>query len=199
LAGTRVLVTDSIGNKRLAPLFFVSPTQVNYLVPTDTALGTATVTVSSGDGKVSVGTAQIAGVAPGLFTANADGQGVVAGLALRVKAGGTQSYEPVARFDRVEGGNMKFYPLPIDLGPESDQVYLILFGTGLRYRQALSTVSVKIGGIDRPVLYAGPQGRFFGQDQINVLVSRSLKGRGEMEVELVVDGKTANTVKISIR
>jgi len=36
---------------------------------------------------------------PGLFTANVSGQGVAAAVALRVKAGGSQVFEPVARFD----------------------------------------------------------------------------------------------------
>ena len=33
LAGTTVKIKDSAGIERLAPLFFVSPTQVNYQIP----------------------------------------------------------------------------------------------------------------------------------------------------------------------
>jgi hypothetical protein len=53
LAGTTVSVKDSAGVERFAPLFFVSPDQINYLIPEGTLPGTATVTVTSGDGKVS--------------------------------------------------------------------------------------------------------------------------------------------------
>ena len=90
-------------------------------------------------------------------------------------------------------------PRAIDLGPDSDRVYLILFGTGVRYRQALTTVSFRIGGVQAEVIYAGPQGQYTGQDQINVRVPRTLMGRGEVDVEMIVDGKIANTVKLNIR
>ncbi|MGH9842479.1 MAG: SBBP repeat-containing protein [Blastocatellia bacterium] len=79
LAGTTVEVKDNAGTTRRAPLFFVSPTQVNYLMPPMTAPGAGVVTIKSGDGKIAVGTIQAASVAPGLFTANASGQGVAAG------------------------------------------------------------------------------------------------------------------------
>ncbi|HMY75602.1 MAG TPA: SBBP repeat-containing protein, partial [Blastocatellia bacterium] len=53
LAGTKVRVTDSAGTERLASLFFVSPTQINYLLPAGTALGEATITISSASGDLS--------------------------------------------------------------------------------------------------------------------------------------------------
>ncbi len=196
LAGTTVKVKDSAGVERLAPLFFVSPAQVNYQIPQGTATGTATITITSGDGTVSTGTAQIAAVAPGLFTANADGQGVLAAVVLRVRADGSQSYEAVARYDETQ---RKMVAVPVDLGPTTDQVFLILFGTGLRFRSSLSAVTLKMGGADAEVLYTGSQGGFAGLDQLNVRLPRSLAGRGEVELNLTVDGKTANPVKLSIR
>ncbi|MGH8595266.1 MAG: hypothetical protein ACREXT_01260 [Gammaproteobacteria bacterium] len=139
-------------------------------------------------------------VAPGLFTANASVQGVAAALALRVKADGTQAYEPVAQFDAAR---QQFVARPIDLGPDlgnaTDQVFLILYGTGLRYRSALSAVAVKAGEIDAPVSFAGAVAGFAGLDQINAGLPRSLVGRSEVDVMLTVDGQAANTVKISIK
>jgi hypothetical protein len=58
---------------------------------------------------------RIATVAPGLFSANANAQGVPAGVALRVRANGTQVYEPLARFDQAQN---KFVSVPLDLGPQ---------------------------------------------------------------------------------
>ena len=89
--------------------------------------------------------------------------------------------------------------VPIDLGVVGDQVFLILNGTGIRFRSNLSAVSAKIGGTDAPVLFAGEQGDFVGLDQINVLLPRTLISRGEVDVALTVDDKAANTVKINIR
>ncbi len=195
LAGTRVLVRDSAGAERFSPLFFVAPAQINYQIPPGTANGVAAVTVTSGAGASSFGTALIDSVAPGLFAANADGQGVAAAVAVRVR-NGVQTFEPVVIFDATQ---RKFVPLPIDLGPESDTVVLVLFGTGIRFRSAQSAVAVKLGGVDAPVIYASIAPEFVGLDQVNAIIPRSLAGRGEIDVMMMVDGKTANTVKISVR
>ncbi len=195
LGGTQVLVTDSAGIARSAPLFFVSPGQINYQIPPGTAIGAATVTVINGAGNRAVGSVQITQVAPGLFSANADGAGVVAAIAMRAQADGAVSYEAVAQLDEAQ---QRFVAAPLSLGPDTDQVYLMLFGTGLQHRSSLDNVKVIIGGEEAEVLYAGPQGGFVGLDQINVHVPRSLAGRGEVDVVLIVDGKTANTVRVAI-
>ncbi|MGH9844821.1 MAG: cohesin domain-containing protein, partial [Blastocatellia bacterium] len=196
LAGTTVKVKDSAGVERLAPLFFVAPGQINFLIPPGTASGAAMITITSGAGAVSMGNVNIAAVTPGLFAANANGQGVAAAVALRFKANGTQSFEPVSRFDPALN---RFVPVPIDLGPESDQVFLILFGTGIRFRSALPAVSLQLGGSNHEVLYAGPQGDFAGLDQVNARLSRSLIGRGEIDVRLTADGQTANILGINVK
>ena len=196
LGGLSLKVADSAGMERLAPLFYVSPGQINYLIPPGAANGPATVTVINGSIPVASGAAQISSVAPGLFTANSSGQGVPAAFALRVKAGGAQNYEPVAQFDSAQN---RFVPAPIDLGPATDQVFLGLYGTGLRFRSSLSAVSCAIGGVSNEVLFADAAPGFVGLEQVNVRLSRALIGRGEVDVALSVDGKAANTVRVRIR
>ncbi|MGH9847262.1 MAG: IPT/TIG domain-containing protein, partial [Blastocatellia bacterium] len=196
LAGTTVRVRDSAGAELLTALFFVSPAQVNYLMPAGAAAGRATVTITNGNGKASLGAAQVAAVAPGLFAANANGQGVAAAVALRVRGDGTQSNEPVAQFDSASG---RFVAVPIDLGPATDQVFVVLFGTGIRRLSSPSAATASIGGVNAEVLFAGAQGFFAGLDQVNARIPRSLIGRGEVEAVLMVDGKVANTVRISVK
>ncbi len=194
--GTRVTVRDSTGMERDASLFFVSPGQVNYQVPPGTAPGNATVIVTSADGNAASGNLTIAQVAPGLFAANANGQGVAAAVVQRRNAAGQDSFEPVAVFDLVTN---QFVARPIDLGPETDQVFLLLFGTGFRFRSALSAVTARIGGMDAQVTFAGAQTGLVGLDQCNLRLPRSLAGRGDVEIVLTVDGKTANRVRVTIR
>ncbi|HZS08563.1 MAG TPA: hypothetical protein VFD58_27265 [Blastocatellia bacterium] len=200
LAGTSISVRDSAGVERVAPLFFVSPTQVNYQIPASTAPGLATVTITGGDGSISTGTMQIAAVAPGLFSADASGNGIAAAVAVRARADGTQIYEDIARFDTSQN---RYVAIPIDLGPDqggsTDQVYLALFGTGFRYRSAESNVAVKVGGIDAPVTYAGAQLQLVGLDQINMRLPRTLIGRGEVDITVTADGRAANTVRVNIK
>src|SRR5262249_45540728 len=135
-------------------------------------------------------------VAPGLFTANGNGQGVAAAIALRVKADGSQSYEPTAQFDAAQN---KFVARPLDLGPEGEQVYLLLFATGIRHRSSLISVIATIGGVYAGVSFAGAQPDFVGVDQVNVLVPRSLAGRGEVEVLVTVEAQMANPARIQIK
>jgi uncharacterized protein (TIGR03437 family) len=196
LLGTTVKVTDSLGSELFAPLFFVSPGQVNFQMPPGLAPGTVTITVTNGNGVASIGTAQNEAVAPGLFTFTADGRGVPAAIIRRFRNG--QEIFPSVLAAQLDAQN-RWVPLPIDLGPDTDLVILELFGTGLRFRTALSAVSVKIGGVEGQMFYAGEAPGFVGLDQIDVAIPRSLIGRGEVDVVLMVDGKTANTVKVSIK
>jgi uncharacterized protein (TIGR03437 family) len=196
LAGTQVSIKDSAGVERLAPLFFVAPNQVNCLIPAGTAQGTAAVTITSGDGSNSTGIIQIAAVAPGLFAMNANGQGVPAAEFLRFAGNVQTAGGHVFQFDAATN---RFVPAPIDLGPPGEQVFLAFYGTGFRSRSALSAVACQIGGEVSEVVYAGPQPRLVGLDQANVRIPRSLAGRGEVDVVMMVDGKAANMVRINIR
>jgi uncharacterized protein (TIGR03437 family) len=196
LGGTTVQVKDSAGQVRFAPLFFVSPFHVNYLIPAGTASGTVEVTVTSGAGAISKGTIQVNPVAPGVFSADANGVGLAAGVVLRVKADGSQTYEPMVRFDPALN---RFVAAPIDLGPESDQVFLLLFCTGVRARSSIAAATASLGGQVGQVTYVGNQGEFVGVDQVNIRLPRSLIGRGEVDCALVVDGLAANVVKVHIR
>ena len=196
LAGTSVKVTDGTGTERLSPLFFVAGNQINYLIPQGTAIGAATATITSGNGSVFTEGLRIASVSPGLFSANANGLGVAAAVVLRVKADGSQIYEPVARFDSAAN---RFVSVPIDLSVTTDQIFLLAYGTGIRGRSALSAVGVTIGGAAVPVDYAGLQGDFVGLDQVNIRLQQRLAGRGEVDLVLTADSTTSNTVRINIK
>lgn len=198
LSGTRVRVRDSQGTERDAPLFFVAPSQINYLVPAGTAEGAATVTVISNNNVVGVGSLNVTNTAPSFFSANANGTGVAAAVIVRVKPDGTQTFEPVVR---PEGSAL--VPIPIDLGPEGDQVIPIFYGTGFRNRANPTNVDgvrLTIGGVDVPVSYANIAPGFVGLDQVNAgPLPRSLAGRGVVDVVLSVDDKVANTVQLAIQ
>jgi uncharacterized protein (TIGR03437 family) len=60
-------------------------------------------------------------------------------------------------------------------------------------------VAVTINGIGVPVLYAGPAPGFTGLDQVNTGLVLSLRGSGESNVILTVDGQAANTVTINVQ
>ncbi len=120
-------------------------------------------------------------------------------------ASGTPSYRTPqappakgkAEFNQAQN---RFVAKPIDLGPDGELVFLILFGTGFRNRSSLSAVSASVGGAPVESLFAGAQGGFVGLDQANVgPLPRSLAGRGKVDLVFRVDGKAANTVRIAIK
>jgi uncharacterized protein (TIGR03437 family) len=190
LAGASMKVRDSAGMERLAPLFYVSAAQINYLVPSGTAIGPATVTVTSGGSFVAAGLVEIAGVAPGLFSANSSGQGVAAGLWIRVAEGGTQSYDYL--FDPTTRKSV-----PLDLGPPTDQLFLSLYGTGFR---GGSGATATVGSVSVPVSAFAPVTGYPGLDVVNIgPLPRDLVGRGEVDVAFSVDGKSANRVSVNFR
>jgi uncharacterized protein (TIGR03437 family) len=197
LAGVRVTVTDQHQRQYPSRLIFVSPEQVNFVVPVALLPGPATVNVFGPGGELRAsGLVQVEQVAPSLFAANSDGRGVAAAIAVRVKADGSQQVENVFR---CETGSDHCVPVGLDVRSESGQVILVLFGTGIRWRRSLDAVRVTVGGEPTEVLYAGWQLEYTGLDQVNVRLPRSLAGRGEVEVLLEVDGKPANVVTVSLR
>ena len=196
LGGVQVQVKDSAGVSRNASLFYVSPTQISFLNPAGSAAGSATVAVVLDSTTVAQGAVTVETVTPGLFGANADGQGVAAAVAVRVKADGTQTAENLIQLNTTTN---KFEAAPISVSDAAEQVILLAFGTGFRNRPTSSTVTATIGGASAPVSYAGAQGSFLGLDQANIRIPASLAGRGSVNVVLTVDGKTANTVTINIK
>lgn len=200
LAGVTVKIKDSFGIEHTAPLFFVSPSQINYLLPAETTSGYATITVSSA-GKTQTGTIIIAFASPGLFSANSDGVGPPAGVLLRVKANGAQSYEPLITYDQ---SLKRYVNRPIDFGPDlgatSDQLYLIMFGTGFRNRSSLSNVKVFVSsGGTIAALYAGPQGDYVGLDQVNIQLNRQMINFVNLYLTMSVDGQLSNRLGIEFK
>jgi uncharacterized protein (TIGR03437 family) len=187
LAGLTVAVEDSAGAVRNAPLFFASPIQLNFLLPDGIAAGPATITVANGAESFRT-EVLIQPVAPGLFGA----AGFAAANVFTLRNGELSATNTIRA---GSGGNLEL--VPIDLGAGDEQVFLILYGTGIRHHQG--QVTAKIGGSIIPATYAGPQGEFAGEDQINIELPRPLKGAGIVDVTLSVDGHITNTVKIHIQ
>lgn len=88
--------------------------------------------------------------------------------------------------------------MPISLGVDTP-VYVRFYGTGVRNASALANVTVTINGTSVPVLYAGPAPNYTGLDQVNVALPLSLRGSGESNATLTVDGQASNAVTINIQ
>ncbi|HLK69679.1 MAG TPA: hypothetical protein VKU19_39895 [Bryobacteraceae bacterium] len=194
LGGVTVTVTDAAGVTRPAPLNYVSPTQINLVVPDGVSAGTAAFTVNNGSATQTIN-ATVQAVAPTLFSMNGAGTGVAAATAISVQAANPQLQSPVAVFT-CTGSTCT--SVPINLGVDTP-VYVTLYGTGIRGRSSLANVQVTVNGTSVPVSYAGATPGYAGLDQVNIGLSLSLRGSGESNVVLTVDGQTSNTVTINIK
>ncbi len=88
------------------------------------------------------------------------------------------------------GGTCTAVPLEVNSG----QSALVLFGTGIQNRAALSGVTVTIGNQALPATYAGPAPGFTGLDQVNVMLPPSLAGGGTVNITVSVSGMASNVV-----
>jgi uncharacterized protein (TIGR03437 family) len=186
VGGIAMTVQDSAGQTRAAQIFFASSTQINYLIPGATALGQATVTITGAPNPYSA-PLKIVAVAPGVYNAG----GIAVGNFDTVSASGVQTYTNLV----TAGASGAIQPTPIDV--TAGQVYLTLFGTGIRGHA--NAVTATIGSATLPTIYAGAQGQFVGEDQINIQLPASLAGAGLVKVTLNVDGQTSNPVQIQIK
>jgi uncharacterized protein (TIGR03437 family) len=171
ISGTEVLV-----NNTPALLFYISPSQINFLMPATNA-GAANVVVNGSSGQRTEGAA-LTGPNPAIYTSNR----VVAAL---VTADGLSYQRTVDT-----SGNS----IPVSAGSAGRPNYLILFGTGIKDQ---GQVQVKIGGQNCSVVWSGPHPQFAGLDQINVQLPESLGGVGLVGVTVTAGGFVANLGQIT--
>ncbi len=167
-----VELTDSAGVTRRAALVYASRSQINYLIPAETAVGRVTVSVSS-DGQHAAGVMYVDRVAPTLFG--------VAQL-VRLHADGSRTDQVVTAGDAIEFSG--------------DRLFLVLYGAGFR---SASRGSLQIGSATVAPAYMGAQGEFPGLDQINLELPGTLAGAGKVTLSFSADGKAANPLVFTFR
>jgi len=198
LPSTLAGVTVKIGG-RAAPLFFVSPNQINLQAPGGTGAGVAAIEVFINNSvtPTQTGAVTVAEAAPGLFTSNANGRGQAVAL--------NGDFSLNADFEQTPGAR-----------PELAGGVVILFATGVGATNppvadgqaapsspaavdAGATV-VTIGGVNAQVLFSGLTPGLVGVWQVNAQIPDALptnmatsvrvsKGRHSLEATLAVAGK----------
>ena len=162
-----------------AQIYFVSPGQINFLVPRGMTTGSeAGVIVRTEDGLPLNGTVGFSSAAPGIYFS---GQNRGA-----IRNGRTGTLEPFEALDPV-------YP--------DHRTRLSLYATGLNGLDRIDAFastqdSLPVG---MTVEYAGPQGQYPGLDQVNVVVPPELEGAGDIEVYLQSGTFSSNRVRVLIR
>jgi len=165
-----------------ATLFYVSPGQINVVVPGGLTPGTASVVIrSTVSGSTKNGVALVTIPAPGLFTSDGSGGG------------------PGAILNAVTYAPAPFLVQTLENGADT-RTRIAVYCTGIRHAnlvtaQVLDTVG---NGILLRVEFAGAAPGFFGLDQVNLLLPPELDGAGTVLLTLTADGRTANAVTFQI-
>ena len=175
-----------MGQRR--PLLYVSPSQINFLVPAGTVLGTATVLLQPSPAAAQIQSTMQAGmVAPGLFSQDATGMG------------------PGAILNAVTFTGPPFL-VETPQNPGTDKrTRLAVFATGLRYagnpsqnpdetNVAIQVQAQDSSGTSYDVEYAGSAPGFFGLDQINLLLPAQADGAGVISLAIAAGDVLSNTV-----
>jgi uncharacterized protein (TIGR03437 family) len=195
-----LMVRDSTGVQRAAPLFYVSSGQINFQVPPGTATGEASLSLIAGGHTSDVGSMQVSAYAPGIFWSRGTyGEHIAAATAIRVGPDGTQTNLPVSACSGDGSCQEAYIPLSTANGRP---VYLSLFGTGFAGASG-AEVTAAAGDIEIPITYAGPQGGTPGLDQINLRLPPEILNRvdpyfGIVAITVSVHGIAANTVWIAV-
>jgi len=193
-SGVSVQITDSSAVARPVPLIAVSPTRVSFVVPADSALGPAVVTLTNENGVAFSRAISVTRTAPGLFAISGSGDGPAAAQITRVHPDGARDVQNTTVFDDKQ---KQWISVPIAFG--TDTLYLALFGTGIRNRLKSEDVVCNVNGLTLPAVYAAAHADFPALDQINVLLPPSLKGTGQVDLTIAVDGHVSNVVTVTFQ
>jgi uncharacterized protein (TIGR03437 family) len=191
LAATRVEV-----NGEAAALLYVSPSQINFVVPADAALGTADVIVqNTATLAEQSGTMPVANTAPAAFSANGTGKG------------------PGAILNAVTYAPAPFLVVTPEIAGSDQRTRLAVYATGLRYAgnpshdTSIVNVAANVGaqGQDAAgnsytftVEYAGPGPCCFGLDQVNIVLPAQLDGAGVVSLFLTAENNTSNAISFQM-
>jgi uncharacterized protein (TIGR03437 family) len=173
LASTRVEF-----NGTAAALLFVSPTQINFVVPTGIAAGSTSVTLVSTDSNtVRTTSVQVAGSAPALFSSDSSGSG------------------PGAILNAVTFAPAPFVTVTPQNGTDT-RTRLAAYGTGFRAAKNVTARAIDTSGNSYNLIveFAGPAPGFAGLDQLNFIAPAGVDGAGAVTLTVTTEDAVSNSV-----
>ena len=181
-----------------APLYFVSPGQINFQVPyfNITTPTPATLVITQGTLSTNVAVT-VTPYAPGLYTTNSQGSGqaaaIIAGTASIVAPSGVFPGSRAAK----RGEFVSLYCT--GLGAVRNRPALGAPSPSNPLAATTTTPIVKVGGVDANVSFSGLAPGYVGLYQVNVQIPDSAPSGDAVPVTLSIGGVAANTVTIAVQ
>ncbi|HEY1493996.1 MAG TPA: hypothetical protein VGF49_05605 [Candidatus Solibacter sp.] len=177
LASTRVEIAGVA-----APLIYVSPSQINLVVPAGIDPGTVDVIVkNTASGATKLSSAFLRTAAPGVFTSDATGTG------------------PGAILNAVTFASAPFLVQTPENGADT-RTRIAVYGTGFRKATTVTATAADLAGnrLNLTVEFFGKAPGFFGLDQVNLILPSDLDGAGTVTLALGADALPANPVTFAV-
>jgi uncharacterized protein (TIGR03437 family) len=168
-----------------APILFVSPTQVNFQVPWETAVGSAKVTINNGLTSNTV-TVPVLNAGPGLFV-QTSGQAIAQNSDFSLNTPGNPAKEGLPIVAYLTGSG-PVNPAVADgaVAPSSSP-----------FAQVTSSYSATIGSATAQVVFAGLTPGFVGLLQMNIVVPTGL-AKGDYPLVVTIHGESSNSGNVSV-
>ena len=195
-------VSVAIGG-RAAPLISVSPSRISFCVPANLSLGETEVIVTLQEGYVSRGMTTVAALAPGIFTVNGNGMGEAVVLDAATMMSGTFNITTPQNLGVDKQTRLLILTSGISNGAaNTNTLNDVRLGTSI-FANLAESVAVEARTSDGrvfqlPVEFAGPSGRSYGVDQVNVRLIQELRNVGYVELTIIVGGHRSNTATIQV-
>ncbi len=181
LSGVEVSVSG-----QLAPVLYVSPTQVNFQVPWETATGTANVVLSRNGVLSRAVTVPVLSAAPGLFI-ESSGAAVVQ----------NQDYTLNQPSNPAPAGSVVIAYFT-GSGPVSGTITDGFASPSSPLLQSTATVAATIGSAPAQVQFAGLSPGFVGLAQANIVIPAGT-ATGTFPLTITIDGQASNSGTISVQ
>jgi uncharacterized protein (TIGR03437 family) len=180
-----------------APLFFVSPNQINLQVPGGVAAGSANIEVFNAGSTTAVGTGavNVAESSPGIFTIDLSGKNQAVAL--------NSDFSRNGDFDKLPGSR-----------PEVTGNVVVIYATGVGntnplvadgqpapaspLAQATGATNVTIGGVAAQVQFSGLVPGFVGLWQINAVIPASLPTDANAPLTVELKGRQNSSTTLAI-
>ncbi len=154
-----------------AMMQYVSPGQINFIMPVGVGAGQATVNVYNGT-QMMTGSVMTGAAGPGMFAANGMGMGEGAML-----------------------NGTSWQMGPFSTTTNTQPTYVAMYVTGL---DLSSTPTVTIGGVPVDVMWFGNAPGYAGLQQINIALPAGMAGVGRAPVMVTSNGQNSNVTSMLV-
>lgn len=185
LAGTTVTI-DGVS----APLYYVSPAQLNIEIPYEVTANSSIALRVINNGESVFYSIDVSAAAPAIFATNSQGTGQGAIL--------NTSYQLVDGSNPATPGSTYLQIYCMGLGAVSNQPADGAAAPASPLARTSATSSVTIGGVQTTPIFSGLAPGYAGLYQVNVQVPASVAAGSAVPVSLTIAGVTSNTVTIAV-